>query len=527
MEKRINRLRIINIITICCILILSAVLLMNYLNGKRKQVIVDMGLKARINADMSQNLTDMKVLDYLDDMYREAVLDRKHYEYWGKKLTMDPYKAVHIGTWNISDEVQEWYDHFYGDGFFEVVEHCIETPEELSDYLLRIAGSGNDVEKIVLYINPYEFYRNYLKSFALSDEQPLAFSQVLRECLLDYIVEHENFSYVINLPVLSPEYWNRLTNRELEEALECWRDLIHYSGWGNDVKVHALGTEKWVFCNRNCFGDIYPAENVEDYIFGIENTVEYLVDYDKADATVENFAGYIEDFRKRRFDLKGAKDYDLIFMGDSIMTYGSVEAMTIPGVVGGLFDTVEYNLAKHGSSCANPEDEYSFDKVAGYFAEGENRYDESLRAFGQFNDYIARTDTGKTPCFVIEYGFNDYVAGISNADYEEGLRKGIEILKDKYPEARFLILSPLFTTYENGGKNPYVKGGGTLPKFTGICKKVAEDTDNVDFLDISVNTYTDKKNADTAFADKVHPRSWLSFEVGLKVADKISEMLKD
>ncbi|MCR5279288.1 MAG: hypothetical protein K6E19_07580 [Lachnospiraceae bacterium] len=422
-DKRISRLKIINIITIAVIIILSAILVINYVKGKRKQVIIDSNLQNRISANVSEDRTDMRVMDFLDSEYDKAVLRKHDYEEWADRLRNDKYTSVHLSTWNVDDSVGEWYEFYFGEGY-EVVDYNFSTPEELSTFLNCISESGNEVNRVVIYMDPYGFYRNYMDSFILSSEQPLAFSQELRECLLDYIVDNPQISFSINLPVYDEKHWFDYTDKELGEVLSCWSDLIHYSGWGADVKVHALGLEKWVFDNPLCFGEYGMTDEVKKYLFALESTDKYLVEYDRADTLVEEFKTHVSAARRNRYTSKTAGDSTVVLLGDWMFLSGSLECFTIPEMIKGKLGCELINLSAASATVDGAEDKDSFANIV-----------KSLPA------ELREKESDKL-IFVIGYDLAGYLREKETPERDEALLAGIEALKENYEGSRVLLLSP-------------------------------------------------------------------------------------
>ena len=505
-DSRISRLKIINIIAILGIFVLSVVLLYTIMMNKRKQAIVDTGLKAKVLSEASDIATDMRVMDYLTKQYAKAESEKENRKYWSMRLSSDSYKAVHIGMWNPDDRVRDWYELYFGEGY-ECVDYLIQTPKELQTFLFNIIASDNKVDRIILYIDPYELYRKYLDSFRLSEKQPLAFSQMFREYLLDCALENPEISFSINLPILSQEYWLSYSSTEIDSVLECWNDVIHYCGWGDNVKVHALGLEKWIIYNRSCFegGNIKP--DVEDLLFAYENTDNYLIDHNDADAVTGNFKVYLSDIRKRKYDYYPLGNYEYIFFGDSIIDYGRAESMKIPGVIEGITGVKVKNLALSGTTMGLDSDVDSFAKVA-------KRFVTSNEPEADVN-YV----------FVVEYGFNDFINEVGTEQYLEGLEAGVEELRKAYVDSKILLLSPLRPKAEFEEKRS--ADGEKLMDYGVAAYEYAEEHENVYYHDIYHSPVLNQEKPEDSLADGVHPKLETAFGLGTEIADSVLEMIRN
>ena len=131
---------------------------------------------------------------------------------------------------------------------------------------------------------------------------------------------------------------------------------------------------------------------------------------------------------------------------------------------------------------------------------------------------IRDIDFSKTDYFIIAYGLNDYFAGAPlNADnpnswdahgYGGALRFAIDRLRNAYPNAQILLISPTYCQFWKDGymytdSNMKDFGGGTLTDYANVCQNVAE-TQNTLFIDgystMGINTYT----AEDYLEDGVH-----------------------
>lgn len=131
---------------------------------------------------------------------------------------------------------------------------------------------------------------------------------------------------------------------------------------------------------------------------------------------------------------------------------------------------------------------------------------------------IRNIDFSKTDYFIIAYGLNDYFAGAPlNADnpnswdahgYGGALRFAVDRLRNAYPDAQILLISPTYCQFWKDGymytdSNMKDFGGGTLTDYANVCQNVAE-TQNTLFIDgystLGINTYT----AEDYLEDGVH-----------------------
>lgn len=128
------------------------------------------------------------------------------------------------------------------------------------------------------------------------------------------------------------------------------------------------------------------------------------------------------------------------------------------------------------------------------------------------NDYVNREDLEVPDFILIEYGINDYFSQvpIENKDdlydletYGGGLRLGLELLQDKFPESEIILLGPTtILTCESG--NLDISGAGTLRDYAHAMEDVATEF-NVRYIN-NMNTYDlhISRADEYLLADQVH-----------------------
>lgn len=158
-------------------------------------------------------------------------------------------------------------------------------------------------------------------------------------------------------------------------------------------------------------------------------------------------------------------------------------------------------------------------------------FDEVLRE-------LMNIDFNKVDILLLEYGVNDYHAGIkiwedinsSEAYFTYVYEKGIKLLKETYPDLKIVIVSPTYTWYynKNGKKmiscEEYNTGYGTLEDYVDAQKKLA-DSLGVGFIDLYRDAYNHNSLSMCKLytLDGLHPN-----EVGRKViCNEIYNYLKD
>ena len=215
----------------------------------------------------------------------------------------------------------------------------------------------------------------------------------------------------------------------------------------------------------------------------------------------------------------------IVVFGDSIWD-SSRDETGIAYLVSQYMDADVYNCAiggtratlKAGESSEN-YDTWDSTSLSGMVNVAIGKVDPEIFLEGYVTGGIIRDiDFSKTDYFIIAYGLNDYFAGAPlNADnpnswdahgYGGALRFAIDRLRNAYPDAQILLISPTYCQFWKDGymytdSNMRDFGGGTLTDYANVCQNVAE-TQNTLFIDgystLGINTYT----AEDYLEDGIH-----------------------
>ena len=144
-------------------------------------------------------------------------------------------------------------------------------------------------------------------------------------------------------------------------------------------------------------------------------------------------------------------------------------------------------------------------------------------------------DFSKTDYFIVEYGTNDFLSGVTRDDPDEffnlktyagALRYAIANLKNIAPDATVILCSPCFAQfygkdgYMIGDSNMLNNGTGSLFDYKGTCEYIAKEQNALFFNayeDLGVDSYT----ADPYLEDGVH----FSQEGRKLYADALAKMI--
>lgn len=245
----------------------------------------------------------------------------------------------------------------------------------------------------------------------------------------------------------------------------------------------------------------------------------------------------------------GGQRAEIVIFGDSVL--GEVRDETaVPARLQQLLGKSVYNGA-FGGTCAARVDEarrldYTKDSLslvgltksvyAGDFGVQQSiiMRENCTDYFGETVDGLASIDFSGVEIFVIQQGINDYHGGVPIENREQpfdertflgALRTAVSSLRRVNPEARILLVTPLYTWYSSEGATceQMDYGGGILETYVNAELALAEEL-GLEIIDVYHDFYPHEKWEDWQLysRDGLHPN-----EAGReKLAFKIAEYLK-
>ena len=142
-------------------------------------------------------------------------------------------------------------------------------------------------------------------------------------------------------------------------------------------------------------------------------------------------------------------------------------------------------------------------------------------AYSQLDGYAAKDiiesiDFNKVDYFVFSYGLNDYFSSVDvmpedlldMTTYVGALRHGTQIMRQTYPQARYLIIAPTYCVFSNNEQglvdsNNKDFGEGTLEAYVEGAALVAQEYNTL-YLDAYHNFGINQDTASTYLKDGIH-----------------------
>lgn len=380
--------------------------------------------------------------------------------------------------------------------------HRFRNLADISDFM----GTALTVNENIFEI--YTFFDPAMVSAVYGGSEEMT-RKAYRQTLLSHVIENQDVDFVFLLPSYSLEYWCGQSDEKIQEALNSYIIFCDEFEKFINVRIYYFGYLDWMIANDNNF--VKPQVCTEEInqrmiALSIYND-KYLVEAGEIVSFVETLFERIDE-KKMGGTQSNLEDYEIVFFGDSVIGNYS-GSLSIPGIVNGICGADTYNCAIGGqaASKAVPEAETkAFDHSLEYFLTKTPQDAFSDRE--QFRTEVARFHQAEHDpdklWFVLGYGLNDYFSGrpIDNpADprdihtYCGALRAGVERIKQVYPEADIVLLTPTFaTTFQNGtiGRG---EAGSVLTEYVDAVIRLADEL-NV----TAINNYEEMGVDETNFA---------------------------
>ncbi|GEM_PF-1727899 len=546
MDKRSSRI-IKSASAFLAVLIIVVVILL--INQKRR---VDEHHKAVLKETINYNEEyDKRLMDFFllaEDEFkaREADVAKRENDYI--RYTSEEYGASHISMWDISALNGGLYPEFFG---YPIVysDYQYKTPMELREYLATILESGNDLNHIYINIDPFILEQNY-NTATHYDDKPRPFEEYISSEILKLFNDYPDKSFELFLPARPTSYWATMQTEDYNSIMDKWYVFLMYLRWCPNVTVRYMGDQEWLVSNDYNYA---TSERLTDEVMSKVYMYLYAyVQYEITPPELKEKKGIIDKYiRKEKngdYNICDLSSKKIVFLGDSLFDYISVNSLSVPGVVQRMTGAECYNLAISGT-LASAYDPNGFTRVANALSmksttDYESRYKTEAERF--LKNYSEDDDI----LFIILYGLNDYSSCvpltekdvvITDSDetqgddsdeeagkvvfkqedaFESSVKYGIEVLKSGYPNADFMIVSPYGPDGNNGGKEPFAEGGQPLGKYVDMLKSISK-SEGLFYYDMYNDGPINAKNRSEFLADGTHTNEKGAFLLGENIAKVI------
>lgn len=391
-----------------------------------------------------------------------------------------------------------------------------ETVYLLDEMSSNIAAN----QTIYVYFDPM-VWRNYYDKY---EAGKTLYKRQIDDSFKKYAMSHPDSNIKFLLPVKPISYWAGLSRSEFDAEMTEWSYWVEQFNNITNVQFYCLGCEEWLIVNENLYkenGNL--VENMSKNVSGVTFCDgEYLtvslnlpIFIEKIETAIDKYDAGVYDYPKKA----GTK---ILFLGDSVLANSRYEDFSVSSVVGFLTSAKVYNLSKGGTAATDTGDENSFVGVTRLLKDKSLPTDayENHDNFQRFYDEYKENDD---LWIVTYYGFNDYFNGNNVETFYNSVKRGIESLKETFPDAKILVVDPHYIGYYEGGTAPFKEGGATLLEYNAALKKVS-DEEGVFNFDAYNESDINEENMGYYLADLVHPTEAGAFKIGQLIADFISKV---
>lgn len=352
-----------------------------------------------------------------------------------------------------------------------------------------------------------------------------------KEDIVILIQENPQIRFEILIAHPKMDYWLDKSRTQCDKALETYQIFAEWVIGLPNAGTYFYGDEEWLVCNEGNYTDTFTT-NKEVSLFLMCNSDylhSYMLTQDNVAAEMQNMRNLIEKYRETGVAYPECGDYDIVFLGDSIIG-NYTDSMSVPEVVKTLTGAGVYNCGYGGRSAAlGKKDDLSMDMIAQAIIEEDIKgIPADTQVYAGLEAFFKREETDKKLMFVINYGLNDFFNGypVQGSDaydhysYTGALRAGVTALKKAYPEAEILLMTPNFTVYYDYGEAVQSAKGGTLKEYAEAVISLGEELD-VKVLDNFHELPINRDNFEEYLSDGCHLNERGRFLLGSRISEQI------
>lgn len=393
-----------------------------------------------------------------------------------KQLSQESYDSVFLSMHSSAGYTPDIFTTYFAlDTFISTYE--IQSLDELQRYLEKVFSSGNTINTAFLLLDPDMIWNSCGRNSDRWDAK-------LQKDFLSFVSGHPDTRFEILLPYPSLSYWLSVDQNTMDDILAVYHNFIEDTCIYANIRICYMGFENWLLINPDNYISDFDANDVI-----AARTFLLCFQDDQHRITSANDQLFFDILREQVIGERTSptvypdlSDRCLIFFGDSTMAYGE-GTTTTPGYITGLSHAVTYNYAIGGTaaSITSPDTDDFPNFLPRFLA--ENCTEEN----GTGHFLLEGIDVSdKRLYFLLTYGANDYFNGaaIENPDdpydittYMGGLRSGLKQCMAFFPDAKFIIMAPAFTSYLSNGTESGSDVGGVLTDYVDAAIAIAEELD--------------------------------------------------
>lgn len=427
-----------------------------------------------------------------------------------KNIASAEYDTVFLSMYPSDHYHEEDFAHYRAMTLFKA-SYCIPGPSVLNKYMKRIARSGNTVTTVYLGIRPDLISPEELEQMAA------LYPSVTFEAILAYP---------------SAEYWKQLSSDDYDELLSAYCAYLAAAPRMAGMNFYFYAAEEWLIANPANYEDPWQLNEALSLTVMLhsDRAHEYLVTEQNAESAAGKLSELTLRLRTAAPDYPDLSGHHLIFFGDSVIG-NYTDSSSIPGVVAGLTGAVVYNCGYGGNSAAMGKNcTISLPGIVEAFFQGDlSVLPPDAQVYQGIRSYLDNPpQEGSVPCFIINYGLNDYFSGYplasgdpySIATYCGAIRTAVQSIRSYAPDAQIILCSPTFSSLFQDGTQLHSEVGGRLVDYVDAVVSLSCELDT-DLLDNYHDLGISHENQGEYLEDQVHPNARCRFLIGGRIIELI------
>ncbi len=400
--------------------------------------------------------------------------------------------------------------------------YCFRNLIDLDYFLKSRVIEDSSLTNVYFGIDPYKIAEYY-------EFDEYKYMDAVDRSIVNWVSYNSGTSFQILLPFNSLKNWCSYSDEYVEKIIEAYRNIVILLDEQPNITIDFLGNEEWLIANpKNYIKYNQCGEDISNKILA------FTFRDNKYEITSENIDEKLEELQilinkeKQKQEVIDLSNVSVVFLGDSIIGNYS-GSLSIPGVVSGLSNASVYNCGVGGASASLRDKEVlSFPDYVDMLINNKMTFENSAmeQSISDFNK-----NKYEKLCFIINYGLNDYFDGqkVSSSDpydiktYSGALRVGISKLKENYPEAEIILMTPSFCVYFDSGAEKMGEKGGILTDYVDTVVSLSEEMSVHyinSYLDLGVNFDNFKEYLD----DGCHFNEKGRFMMGKLMVQKLVEI---
>lgn len=427
-----------------------------------------------------------------------------------RKISSEEFDTVFLSMYPSDGYHEEDFAYYRAMKVFKA-SYCIPGPSVLNRYMKRIARSGNTVATAYLGIRP---------------------DLISPEELGRLAALYPSVTFEIILAYPSAAYWQGLDTDAYEELLSSYRSYLAQVPQMQNVNLYFYGAEEWLIANPANYENPWQLNEALSLTVMLHSDTnhEYLVTAQNAGAAAEDLAALTLRLRSSPPDYPDLSGHHLIFFGDSVIG-NYTDSASIPGAAAGLTGAAVYNCGYGGNSAAMGGDRtISLPGIVdAFFQEDLSVLPPDTQVYRGISSYLENPPrTGSVPCFIINYGLNDYFSGypLASGDpydittYCGAIRTAVQSIRSHAPEAQIILCAPTFSSLFQDGTQLLDSAGGQLADYADAVIMLAEELDT-DLLDNYYDLGITHDSQSEYLEDQVHPNAKCRFAIACRIISLI------